>query len=214
MSDLSSVIQPLNTARGLPNEHYVDQDTFEEERTSVLFANWSAIGFGKDVPTEGDANPVDFLGMPLLIVRDHSGDVRVYQNTCRHRGMILVQEKGNIRGTIRCPYHSWCYGLDGRLRSTPPTRSQHGSLRDCSSTTGVRKKARVSRRGRLNATQRRVGLTTFWAGTSSGAATSQLLLWSFRLLSKASRNCLRARRKSCLAQRSGSSRTTMTSSWM
>ena len=119
MSDLSSVIQPLNTARGLPNEHYVDQDTFEEERTSVLFANWSAIGFGKDVPTEGDANPVDFLGMPLLIVRDHSGDVRVYQNTCRHRGMILVQEKGNIRGTIRCPYHSWCYGLDGRLRSTP-----------------------------------------------------------------------------------------------
>tara|TARA_B100000768_G_C11256917_1_gene366858 strand:- start:908 stop:1807 length:900 start_codon:yes stop_codon:yes gene_type:complete len=33
--------------------------------------------------------------------------------------MILIQAAGNVRGTIRCPYHSWCYGLDGGLRSTP-----------------------------------------------------------------------------------------------
>ena len=118
-SDLSKVLEPLATARGLPNAHYVDPTAFEEERTSVLFANWSGVGFAKDVPNEGDANPVDFLGVPLLILRDSEGTVRVYQNTCRHRGMILVKEKGNIRGTIRCPYHSWCYGLNGKLRSTP-----------------------------------------------------------------------------------------------
>jgi phenylpropionate dioxygenase-like ring-hydroxylating dioxygenase large terminal subunit len=119
MSDLSAVMQPLNVAKGLPNEHYVDEATFKEERESVLFANWSAVGFSHDVPNAGDANPIDFLGMPLLMVRDDQGAVRVHQNTCRHRGMILVSEKSNIRGTIRCPYHSWCYGLDGALRSTP-----------------------------------------------------------------------------------------------
>ncbi len=43
----------------------------------------------------------------------------VFQNICRHRGMILVDEKKNIRGTIRCPYHSWSYNLDGNLRATP-----------------------------------------------------------------------------------------------
>ena len=118
-TDLSHVQKPVATARGLPNAHYIDQDVFMEERQSVLFNNWSSIGFGKDVPNAGDAMPVEFLGMPLLIVRDHEDQIKVYQNTCRHRGMILVSEKTNLRGTIRCPYHSWCYGLNGALRSTP-----------------------------------------------------------------------------------------------
>jgi phenylpropionate dioxygenase-like ring-hydroxylating dioxygenase large terminal subunit len=133
MSDLSSVIQPLNTAKGLPNEHYIDDHTFKEERDSVLYASWSAVGFAKDVPNSGDANPIDFLGMPLLVVRDNDSQVRVYQNTCRHRGMILISEKSNVRGTIRCPYHSWCYGLDGELRSTPhvggPGQNTHSDIK-------------------------------------------------------------------------------------
>jgi phenylpropionate dioxygenase-like ring-hydroxylating dioxygenase large terminal subunit len=62
---------------------------------------------------------VSLLGMPLLLLRDKQGAVRVYQNTCRHRGMILISEPSKIKGVIRCPYHSWCYGLDGDLRSTP-----------------------------------------------------------------------------------------------
>lgn len=117
--ELTPVMQPVAVARGLPNAHYTDPAMWDRERQDVLFANWSGIGFAKDVPNEGDAWPVDFLGMPLLMVRDALGAVRVYQNTCRHRGMILVDKPGNIRGTIRCPYHSWCYGLDGKLRSTP-----------------------------------------------------------------------------------------------
>jgi len=106
-------------AKGLPNEHYVDPAVFAEERRSVLFANWSGIGFGKDVPEAGDARPVEFLGMPLLIVRDRDGSIGVFQNTCRHRGMILVAKPTKIRGPIRCPYHSWCYSLKGELRTTP-----------------------------------------------------------------------------------------------
>ncbi|MEM9714877.1 MAG: aromatic ring-hydroxylating dioxygenase subunit alpha [Pseudomonadota bacterium] len=133
MTDLSDVRVPVAKAKGLPNEHYISDAIFEEEREAVLFANWSGVGFGKDIPNEGDAMPVDFLGMPLLLVRDQDMKVRVYQNTCRHRGMILVQEKGNIRGTIRCPYHSWCYGLNGALRSTPhvggPGRNLHEDIK-------------------------------------------------------------------------------------
>ena len=116
---LSDVLKDVNEAKGLPNRHYIDQQTFEVEKRHVLFSNWSAIGFGKDIPEHGDANPVDFLGMPLVAVRDKEGNINVFQNTCRHRGMTLVQEKGKLRGTFRCPYHSWCYGLDGRLVTTP-----------------------------------------------------------------------------------------------
>ncbi len=119
MEYLSDVLKDVNLAKGLPNRHYVDPATFEIEKKHVLFANWSGIGFGKDIPEHGDANPIDFLGMPLVAVRDKDGSINVFQNTCRHRGMTLVQEKGKLRGTFRCPYHSWCYGLDGRLVTTP-----------------------------------------------------------------------------------------------
>jgi len=118
-SSIDQVLVPVNKAKGLPNEHYISPEMFAEEKQSVLFKNWSGVGFGVDVPNPGDAKPIDFLGMPLLMVRDRDGTIGVFQNTCRHRGMILVDEPKNIRGTIRCPYHSWCYNLNGSLRSTP-----------------------------------------------------------------------------------------------
>ena len=57
--------------------------------------------------------------MPLLMVRGSNGEINVFQNTCRHRGMILVEEPTNIVGMIRCPYHSWSYSLNGDLCATP-----------------------------------------------------------------------------------------------
>lgn len=116
---LVSVMKPVNTANGLPNAHYTDPAVFIEEKRSLLFANWAGIGFAKDIPEVGDARPVSFLDMPLLMVRDRDGSVKVFQNTCRHRGMILVDKPTRLRGAIRCPYHSWCYGLNGELRTTP-----------------------------------------------------------------------------------------------
>ena len=131
-TDLSQVMGAVNRAKGLPNEHYISQDIFNEEKQAVLFRNWAGIGFGKDVPSAGDVKPVEFLGMPLLIVRDREGNIKVYQNTCRHRGMILIEEPTNIKGVIRCPYHSWCYGLDGALRTTPhvggPGHNKHDDI--------------------------------------------------------------------------------------
>lgn len=118
-SDLSTVRRPIETANGLPNGHYIDPALFAEERQAVLFDNWAGLGVAADVPDIGDAKPVTFLGMPMLLVRDRSGTVRVFQNICRHRGMILVEEPRKIEGAIRCPYHSWCYSTEGKLVSTP-----------------------------------------------------------------------------------------------
>lgn len=118
-TDLSAVRRPIGQANGLPNAHYIDANVFDEERHAVLFDNWAGLAVAADVPDVGDAVPLTFLGMPLLVVRDKENNVRVFQNSCRHRGMILVEEPGKIEGAIRCPYHSWCYATDGRLVSTP-----------------------------------------------------------------------------------------------
>ena len=133
LTNIDAVLSPIESARGLPNEHYTNDGVFEEEKQAVLFNNWSAIGFAKDIPEVGDAKPTSFVGMPLLMVRDNDDNVNVFQNTCRHRGMILVQEPTKIIGVIRCPYHSWCYTLSGELCATPmvggPEKNTHESIK-------------------------------------------------------------------------------------
>ncbi len=131
-SDLAAVTRPVAAARGLPNPCYVDPGALEDEKRRVFFSGWAGIGFAGDAPNPGDARPLTFLGQPLLMLRDREGVLRVFFNVCRHRGMILVEEPGNIARAIRCPYHSWCYELDGRLRTTPhvggPGTNRHDSI--------------------------------------------------------------------------------------
>ena len=118
-TELSKVMQPVSTANGLPNAHYTDQAVYDEERDALLFGTWAGLAVASDVPDPGDAIPMSFLGLPLLLLRDKTGVVRVFQNICRHRGMILVDAPKKIEGAIRCPYHSWCYGTNGKLVVTP-----------------------------------------------------------------------------------------------
>ncbi|MCX7559978.1 Rieske 2Fe-2S domain-containing protein [Sulfitobacter sp. F26204] len=119
ITDVSAVRRPISQANGLPNAHYIDQGVHAEERQAVLVDNWAGLAVASDVPEIGGAVPLTFLDMPLLLLRDKQGQIRVFQNICRHRGMVLVDAARKIEGAIRCPYHSWCYSTDGRLVSTP-----------------------------------------------------------------------------------------------
>ena len=132
IADLSAVRRPVARAQGLPNAHYTDPAMHAEERDALLFSQWAGLAVAADVPEVGDAQPLDFLGVPLLLLRGKDGEVRVFQNICRHRGMILVDAPRRIEGAIRCPYHSWCYATDGRLVATPhvggPGRNAHDAV--------------------------------------------------------------------------------------
>ena len=57
--------------------------------------------------------------MPLVILRDNDGEVRVFHNVCRHRGAVIVPEPCKGQRVLICPYHAWTYGLDGKLRTRP-----------------------------------------------------------------------------------------------
>ncbi|WP_170449686.1 aromatic ring-hydroxylating oxygenase subunit alpha [Ruegeria arenilitoris] len=131
-TELSAVRQSIETALGLPNAHYTDPALHAEETRALLLDGWAGLAVTADVPEPGDAVPLEFMGIPLLLLRDRSGTVRVFQNICRHRGMILVEEPRKIEGAIRCPYHSWCYSTEGRLVATPhvggPGQNAHDAV--------------------------------------------------------------------------------------
>ena len=135
MIDLRNVMSPIETANGLPNACYVDDDMFRHERDTLFRDSWAAVGFGKDIARPGMVRPVNFLGTPLLLVRNAEGEINVFENVCRHRGMILVDEPRQLRGPITCPYHAWSYDLDGKLRRTPHVGGSgidtHDSVNPC-----------------------------------------------------------------------------------
>ncbi|RED44818.1 aromatic ring-hydroxylating oxygenase subunit alpha [Aestuariispira insulae] len=116
---LASILAPIEAATGLPNEAYISRDYFIHERDTVMADSWAAIGFAADLPEKGYAKPVTFMGLPLLILRDRHGEMKVFHNVCSHRGMILVAEPGPVKTTLTCPYHAWTYDLEGNLRGTP-----------------------------------------------------------------------------------------------
>lgn len=116
---LENVLAPIHQATGLSNEFYTDQKLFELERDQVMGKTWACVGFASDLNQNGSVKPVDFMGLPLLLMRNREGLVQVFHNVCSHRGMKLVEEAGTVQGVIRCPYHSWTYDLNGGLKGTP-----------------------------------------------------------------------------------------------
>lgn len=119
VQQLENVLLPIEQASGLPNAFYTEQSKFELERDQVMAKTWACVGFASDLPNKGSVNPVDFMGLPLLLMRNREGLVQVFHNVCSHRGVKLVQEAGDVQGVIRCPYHSWTYDLNGALKGTP-----------------------------------------------------------------------------------------------
>ena len=116
---IEKVKKPILEANGLPNECYINKDYVDIERDTVFFNNWSVIGSASSLKEIGDVKPYNFLGVPLLILRDKSDQIKVFHNVCSHRGFKLIQEPCKLKNMIRCPYHSWSYDLSGKLIATP-----------------------------------------------------------------------------------------------
>ena len=106
-------------AHGLPAGAYTDERFWEIERDTVLAENWVCVGFAHELAEPGDAMPVSVAEKPVLLVRNASRQIGAFHNVCRHRCLMLVDRPKNVGKLIRCPYHSWVYGLDGALRSAP-----------------------------------------------------------------------------------------------
>ena len=119
MNDLANVLNPIETARGLPGRCYTERPAFEEERRELFGRGWFCAAFASDIAAPGDLMPVDAAGLALLLVRAEDGGVRCFHNVCRHRGVRLVETPARGAKAVRCPYHSWTYDLEGQLRATP-----------------------------------------------------------------------------------------------
>ena len=66
----------------------------------------------------------------MIMWRDGAGKIRVFLNSCRHRGMKVCRtDAGNAR-QFRCSFHGWTYGTDGTLLAVPYQEQAYGKTLD------------------------------------------------------------------------------------
>lgn len=119
-TELPRVFDPDGVpGRGLANRHYLDRDAYRTEAETLFKNNWVCVAVGAEIPDPGDILPVSVGGQPIVLVRDKAGTINGFHNVCSHRGVLLATEPMKRQPSLRCPYHSWTYGHDGRLVRTP-----------------------------------------------------------------------------------------------
>ncbi|WP_299843344.1 aromatic ring-hydroxylating dioxygenase subunit alpha [uncultured Roseovarius sp.] len=116
--DLSNSRLPTDQAVSIPPECYTSPEICEAEIAQVFRQNWLGVGRADMLAGPGSFQTLDIAGQNIILLRDKEGTPRAFANTCRHRAARLVDGAGSCKG-LRCPFHSWFYGLDGRLVQAP-----------------------------------------------------------------------------------------------
>jgi glycine betaine catabolism A len=124
-------------ARSEPNYHlssstppgriYSDPAILDQELDQFFYRTWLCVGREDQIPGKGDFFTRRIGRESILFTRDGAGKVHGFYNVCRHRGTPVVSEaEGKGAHSFVCPYHSWTYGVDGRLTGAPHTKGLEG----------------------------------------------------------------------------------------
>jgi Rieske 2Fe-2S family protein len=112
--------QPSTLLATLGGQYYASESIFAAEQSEIFETMWFCAARGADLANPGQFKKVQVGSESVLVVRGRDGMLRAFLNVCRHRGAQLCTEpEGQVRRNLRCPYHAWTYGLDGKLVAAP-----------------------------------------------------------------------------------------------
>ncbi|HYO39244.1 MAG TPA: aromatic ring-hydroxylating dioxygenase subunit alpha [Nocardioidaceae bacterium] len=106
--------------RMMPALAYTTPEVLAWERRHLFAGGWTCLGRVDDLLPPESARPLIQRALTVgdvacLVVRDQE-TLRMYANTCRHRGHELLPEGATSeRRSVVCPYHAWTYDLRGTL---------------------------------------------------------------------------------------------------
>ncbi len=107
-------------ARTLPPEAYLSDEVFAWEREHFFEGSWVCLGRADRLKEPGDQKAFRIGSEGVLLVRGKDEALRGFFNACRHRGHELLETGAFVnRRAVKCPYHAWVFGLEGRLAGAP-----------------------------------------------------------------------------------------------
>jgi phenylpropionate dioxygenase-like ring-hydroxylating dioxygenase large terminal subunit len=107
----------------VPKERYYDADFFALECERFWPRVWQMACRLEEIPAARDFVEYEFLDQSVVVLRTDEMEVRAFQNACRHRGVRVAEGAGTCTNGFVCPFHGWCYGLDGVNSFVPRRKS-------------------------------------------------------------------------------------------
>lgn len=98
----------------IPKQRYFDPDFYQMEVELLWPRVWQMACRLEEIPAAGDFVEYEILDQSVIVLRTQDLDVLAFENACRHRGVRIVKGRGTGKSGFTCPFHGWCYGLDGR----------------------------------------------------------------------------------------------------
>ena len=115
--------------RTVDPEVFVDDEIYRVEQDKIFGRTWLFIAHETQLSRPGDFLTTTMGEEAVIAVRDPDGQIRVFLNSCRHRGARICRvDEGHTR-MFHCPYHGWSYDTRGKLRGVPQLENAyHGEL--------------------------------------------------------------------------------------
>ena len=100
----------------IPKAIFVDAGLFERELETIFYGpEWHPVAHEAEIPAAGDFKTFDLGRLPLLIARGEDLSIRVFVNSCTHRGTQVETASCGNRREFECPYHRWLFSTGGAL---------------------------------------------------------------------------------------------------
>ena len=112
----------------LVGSDYANSESLYVDRRRFATAPWHWVCAAERLRQVGDQFATElFIGpdgqpLPILVRREAEG-IRAFLNVCAHRHCQIAPEGISHQSTLKCPYHGWCYGEDGRTRKIPGAKN-------------------------------------------------------------------------------------------
>jgi nitrite reductase/ring-hydroxylating ferredoxin subunit len=109
----------------ISREIFVDEAIYAQEQERLFARAWLFVGHESQIPNPGDFFVSCMGEESVILCRDRAGQIHVFLNSCRHRGMKACRYDEGNTPVFTCPYHGWSYGTDGKLVGVPRGLSLH-----------------------------------------------------------------------------------------
>ena len=94
-------------------------EIYELARRRIFDRCWLYLGHESEIPNPGDYTRRVVAERALFFVRDRDGELRVFHNTCPHRGALICRTDHGNAQVLQCFYHAWSFNTSGELIGMP-----------------------------------------------------------------------------------------------
>ena len=89
----------------ISREIFVNEEIYQQELERLFTRAWLFVGHESQIPNPGDYFVSSMGEESVILCRDRVGEIHVFLNSCRHRGMKVCRYDEGNTPVFTCPYH-------------------------------------------------------------------------------------------------------------